>query len=138
MGYTHYIKAPKGIEPTTFARLSKAAAKVVEFTDAALRSDSDEEGPPELTDELIRFNGVGDDGHETFVLTQDSSDFDFCKTAEKPYDEAVTAVLCLLHLYTDGAVEISSDGEPKDWQDGLALARQVDSAAQVPPGVVSY
>jgi hypothetical protein len=53
-----------------------------------------EEGTyPFLGERQIQFNGVGDDSHETFHLTKASQDFEFCKTAMKPYDDVVVAVM---------------------------------------------
>lgn len=143
MGYTHYWRPTKGIEPSTFARLSEAAAKIVSIAwdedevDFAYEYDEPKRDP-EFSKELIRFNGVGEKGHETFYLTPEAQGFNFCKTAHKPYDTAVVAILCLLHLYTDGAVKVSSDGEPSDWEAGLDLARKVDPEATIPPTVTSY
>lgn len=87
-----------------------------------------------MGDEVI-FNGVGDDAHETFHVYQNrrpldswqkpsQRGWDFCKTARKPYDVAVTAALCYLETCWDGRFEVSSDGHGHDWQDGLALARR--------------
>ena len=140
IGYTHYWRPTKGIEPTTFARLSAAAAKVVSIAWDEQEIDfadglGDEGTEPEFTKELIRFNGLGDNSHETFYLSPEPQGFQFCKTAMKPYDVAVTAILCLLHLYTDGTVEISSDGDKRDWEAGLELARRVAPDAQIPPSV---
>lgn len=36
---------------------------------------------------------MGEDSHETFSLTREAQDFEFCKTAQKPYDEVVVAVM---------------------------------------------
>ena len=47
--------------------------------------------------DLICFNGTRKEGlnHESFVLDNNESDFEFCKTARKPYDYAVRKVLRL-------------------------------------------
>lgn len=142
MGYTHFWRPTKGIEPTTFARLSRQAAEVVslilsETDNLELAFEYDEpEREPVFTEELIRFNGVGDEGLETFVITPGGSDFEFCKTARKPYDTAVVAVLCLLHHHTE--IEVSSDGEPEDWERGLEFARRLEPKCQLPPRIGPY
>jgi len=46
----------------------------------------------------ICFNGVGDNGHETFILEKKATDFSFCKTAEKPYDIYVWHLLTFCQM----------------------------------------
>lgn len=94
------------------------------------------EREPVFSENLIRFNGVGDEGHETFVVTPSARDFEFCKTARKPYDTAVVAILCLLHHHTE--IEVSSDGVPEDWWRGLEFARRIEPACQLPPKIQPY
>ena len=47
----------------------------------------------------------------------------FCKTARKPYDKYVVAVLCAIyHVYLQmekTVMNISSDGNTEDWTEGL-------------------
>jgi hypothetical protein len=126
------------------------------FADRALIvRGSDGKGDPIVTDELVSFNGdatfAGDSGdgddvdmsHETFHLPrvyepqdwQRPDDcgryFDFCKTARKPYDLAVTAALITLrHHFPE--VGVSSDGVAADWTAGLALCRSVLGHGQLP------
>lgn len=89
--------------------------------------------PPEVTGDLIRFNGWKDEGHETFMVTRekpdngpswdkDTSSFDFCKTARKPYDLAVCLVLLSMHRHAPDSVNVSSDG---DWDHEWSEARKV-------------
>ena len=96
----------------------------------AYEDDSTEK--PAVTKDMIRFNGVGDDGHETFLLNREdkpaewSSDqenvFNFCKTACKPYDIYVTATLILARFHLgEKNIKISSDGIITDWEAGLSL-----------------
>lgn len=67
-------------------------------------------------------NGVKDDGHETFLITPNPCEFEFCKTAEKPYDLIVTAILCVFAEHGKANVSVSSDGREPDWQSGIAFA----------------
>jgi len=130
MGYTHYWKLPE-IDEETWAKIQAASKEVVaevpnlqyEFSDA---------GPPVVGPDIIRFNGKGQDGHETFYVERaNPGGFNFCKTARKPYDEAVTAVLCIVghHLTKEGTLKdpyyISSDGYFSDWGEGRELATKV-------------
>lgn len=52
------------------------------------------EGEPEVTLERVALNGPeeNDLGHESFVLTN-KAEWDFCKTARKPYDYVVRSIL---------------------------------------------
>jgi len=85
----------------------------------------------------IKLNGKGDDGHEDFFLREHFSQnldqvyglggggFNFCKTAQKPYDVVVVACLCVLAYRLGDNVKVSSDGSVSDWAEGLELARRV-------------
>ena len=90
---------------------------------------------------MIRFNGIGEAGHETFLFhnrkKQDPEGygdpcFAFCKTARKPYDIVVCEVLLVLKRYMPN-LEVGSDGfsgyleEPKLdglWPDAIENVRQ--------------
>jgi len=56
--------------------------------------------------------------HETFNIQRkvETREFEFCKTARKPYDLMVCICLILLKWYFKDKVSISSDGDMKDWQ----------------------
>jgi len=69
-------------------------------------------------------NGPVGDGHESFVLSEDRSDFEFCKTAAKPYDVVVTAILICAQCRAPEVFSYSSDGTKQEWQPGLELARR--------------
>lgn len=80
---------------------------------------------------LMRSCG-GDCSHETFKIERiyqpyenensyQSKYFNFCKTAYKPYDIAVTACLIALKHYLKSDVLINSDGDLNDWQDGALI-----------------
>jgi hypothetical protein len=46
----------------------------------------------------ISFNGIGNNGHETFILEKKATDFSFCKTAQKPYDIYVWHLLTFCQM----------------------------------------
>lgn len=50
--------------------------------------------------------------------------FEFCKTAYRPYDVAVTACLIALKHHFPECI-IASDGEDKDWLDGQFLCQRL-------------
>lgn len=92
---------------------------------------------PRVDDDIIHFNGVGNDGHETMILEREGLGFDFCKTARKPYDLAVVALLLIAHHHAPDAWEIKSDGGPDDWAEGLALVQKyVHPSITLPPAIL--
>jgi hypothetical protein len=116
MGYTHYWTTFKTVDTNKITDLKADLEK--------LSNGSGDHGSlPELSDEEIVFNGVEHDAHETFHFEFDNTvKFDCCKTAHKPYDEVVTAVLTVLKLYMGDDLSVRSDGEPTDWANGVAFA----------------
>jgi hypothetical protein len=80
---------------------------------------------PLVTDTVVQFNGVGDNGHETFYFdiadtykASDGQHFAFCKTARKPYDVVVMKVLIVLKYFLGDAVVVSSDGNfDEEWHE---------------------
>ena len=117
----------------TFQILDHCAGKRITL---AWEYDSPEVGgkpkPPEVSPDMIRFNGWKDEGHETFLVTREmpdwsidkSSSFDFCKTARKPYDLAVCLVLLSMSRHAPKSFKVSSDG---DWDGDWTEARDVYS-----------
>lgn len=131
MGYTHYWYRPKSFAPKDFDLFQADCARLIKKINKsgmAIRGP-DGEGAPVFTQNMIAFNGSGDNGHETFVVTMDftiqyegqkASDtsglwFECCKTARKPYDLAVMACLIALASYFP-EVKVSSDGGNVDWE----------------------
>ena len=146
MGYTHYWKFtqnPKDIKngekkfKKAVELLKKCIAKVPAELDVPyygkvpfVLAGGNGTGEPVFTDEKVCFNGL-DDGendysHETcyFALDNpDGYDFEFCKTAEKPYDTAVClALLCFKKAFGDD-FNWSSDGNGSEY--GWKTANQI-------------
>lgn len=126
MGYTQYYYQKKNI---TQKQWEKTCMKVFQVLDYCKRKrirlnyECDVAEPPKVNDEMIRFNGWADDGHETFVFFKKKPDreawqspgeeyFYFCKTARKPYDLAVTLVLLVMAAEAPKSLRLASDG---DW-----------------------
>ena len=110
MGYTHYFQMNQKADPAQWAKLVEDFNKLYQkhFT-GLIQYESDKAEPPVINAEEIRFNGIGDDGHEPFYIGSDSTEWHFCKTANKPYDIAVCACLLLAAFYIE-SFEFSSDG----------------------------
>jgi len=122
MGYTHYWENDKeltqderdGIEEDVTAILSAAPVPLAGWDGA--------EGEPSVGgDQCVSLNGRGDYSHETFTFPGKSG-FNFCKTARKPYDVVVTAILIAAENRAPHAFGYSSDGSHADWEAGLELA----------------
>jgi len=124
LGYTHYWKKEKKVNKKEYADALKDIAKIVKANSNILAGPSGDSGTkPEITPD-IAFNGIEDESHESFVLPASGlGDFEFCKTAQKPYDEVVVAALARL-AEVDG-IKVSSDGSAADWEDGVKLASKV-------------
>ena len=125
MGYTHYWKFNQEPTPEKFTEFVEGVRQIT--------ATADEAGIP-IGEELyesnyVRFNGVGDGAHESFYIElpvgDERYDDGFCKTAEKPYDTAVTASLILAKKIFGEDIEIRSDGNWSDWQGGQLLYESV-------------
>lgn len=85
--------------------------------------------PPQVDNDVVRFNGWKDEGHETFLVTREKHDsslgkeesFDFCKTAGKPYDLAVMLCLLVMSEAAPRSFRAESDGE---WDHEWVPARE--------------
>jgi hypothetical protein len=149
MGYTHYFRRDKRNVGSAwmFGNLALDAKKIIEQA----KSEGIEicgpmgTGEPEFTEAHFAFNGTQVNGfdHETFwwealpeqpewqtkhfAKSDEKNDiFDFCKTAYKPYDAVVTAVLIRAKHWYGELVKIGSDGDwDGDWQEGRALYERV-------------
>jgi hypothetical protein len=99
----------------------------------------------------IAFNGVGEGSHESLVIdrkrppleswqTREDRGLGFCKTARKPYDLAVTATLAYLSTVYEGLYDVSSDGDGRDWLNGVEAARRAlprwGNVLDIPMGVM--
>jgi hypothetical protein len=92
------------------------------------------DGRPGVDETRIAFNGIGDESHESCVITKlRSKDFNFCKTARKSYDRYVTACLILCDYFAPGALNISSDGDATDWKAGMQVAEVALAAIDLGP-----
>lgn len=144
MGYTHYWRANTkdsyDVAPAGWRDKEKLAAAIADMCKLAPilaktvpLAGGMGEGEPVFTPERVWFNGVGDDSHETFEVTVEwGGKFEFCKTACKPYDAAVTACLCLLKFHLGDALRVNTDGEESDWEEGLRLARIIQAGCEYP------
>ena len=149
MGYTHYNYRPRKNAGSAYmyGKLALDAKAICEhaYTVGIKLGDwSGENGTsPQFTEGEFSLNGIDDMSHETFTWkampTQvewrknEPEIFDFCKTAMKPYDAVVTAILIRAKEIYGSCVSISSDGDWSEWKDGRDLYEAVfGEVAQCP------
>ena len=134
MGYTHYWKKIEELDQDKWNDFTKDVESLLEDS-TTIQFEDDVPKPPKITKDYIRFNGKGEKGHETFIFDRkqamhswtkvedtDGMYFNFCKTAYKPYDLYVVAVLALASLHFGDDILLSSDGSTHDLRTGHELA----------------
>lgn len=141
MGYTQYWYRPKVIPKRTYDAIVRDFRKMLPELGregVRLQYEYDSPRPIELTETNVHFNGVGDEGHETFSFPRvyhpyegdtsysDNKNlfFDFTKTARKPYDLAVTSFLLIAKHYLKNDIVIHSDGSDEDWVKARKLVQK--------------
>lgn len=121
MGYTHYWRSEQGyvIDQAAFANFVEEVKQITATAqEAGIRLEEN------YTPTEIIINGVGPQSHETFVFSQTPDEYEFCKTAGKPYDMVVTAIL--IHAKKNfKEITVKSDGNWNDWEGGRFLYESV-------------
>ena len=123
MGYTHYWIAKKSSDEkwneftAACQKLHKRLPKTTDTAGGYHKEDplqiasGNGKGKPVFDGIMVDFNGRDgekDLGHETFSVTKHNDGWDFCKTARKPYDLLVVAVLIAAWQILD--YRFASDG----------------------------
>lgn len=147
MGYTHYFTHSKRFTNAEWETIKADVVTILEtaVADGLALGDGWGENPMKPADAIkpegITFNGLDDESHETFGVGQKPEGWDFCKTARKPYDDAVTACLIYLEGAHPDKFSVGSDGTPEDWQPGLALVKKAlgtrAAFAQIPAEILA-
>jgi hypothetical protein len=142
MGFTHYWTRTLPVNPEKWAELNRITTEIVRLVEGKKTTTAGgyySDKPVKLARrkgkntfagdiftnnaEKIAFNGIGELSHETFYLpgpeSNDADAWSFCKTARKPYDVVVVAVLTAANSL--GILTWSSDGDPADHVDGIKL-----------------
>lgn len=138
MGYTHYWGATRTFTASEWKDICAATRSILAATDATIVREYDQPTErPDILDDEILLNGSGEEGHETFWLQRElpeepeyrkgEGDFQFCKTARKPYDDVVVAILIAVRDIAPDAFSWSSDGYLEEHADGLALLNRATS-----------
>lgn len=160
MGFTHYFKRPATLPKKEWKQFVEEIEMLksnlpehgitagcffkdehIEIAGWNGKEYDDPEAPIyDRSEESIAFNGIGDFGHESFVLERVVKPeknsrykkgeliFSFCKTARKPYDTFVCLVLISFKRWFMGKVRVSSDGNEEDWAPALELYHELTKA----------
>ena len=122
MGYTHYWRPTRDLTEDEWDNIRQVAKTILKDNHGIILDNEPTDSQNlSITYDSVLCNGVGDDGHETFYLTRKMrNDFEFCKTAQKPYDKYIVAMLIAVAQITD-SISVSSDGDQEDWLEGLQL-----------------
>lgn len=139
MGYTHYMRRKAGNPGSAqqFYALAMDAKKIISLAleDGLIIQGPDGTGDPEFNEAYFAFNGDASTSHdyETFfwagnavlhpILDSEEILFSFCKTAYRPYDRVVGAVLLRAKSVYQDLFQLSSDGDLSDaiWMEARAL-----------------
>ena len=78
-----------------------------------------------ISETQVRFNGVDEDGHETFNLSLQKPGLNFCKTNIKPYDELVCGCLYVAKLIFGDSIRVNQDCDPSDDEDIVLKVKSI-------------
>lgn len=151
MGYTHYWDQKRSLSWEEWQVAMGDVAAILKLAmERGIRFEVDDGGASPMDDRRINLNGFGPDAHETFEITRarntkkrhqwdERPSGDFCKTARKPYDIAVCALLCYFSSITE-THHVTSDGDGSEWLDALDFAREalphLSNRLDIPMGVM--
>lgn len=146
MGYTHYWSIKRPIGARKWGLIGHDIMELIVASPVPVQFENDDPKPAYVGSDMIRFNGTGDGGYETFLLEPGRTNFEFCKTGRRPYDIMVCAALIVLQHHAGKSVEVSSDGgmdgtiadyagpHDKEWDDALAFVQCVlGNIYEMPP-----
>jgi hypothetical protein len=113
MGYTNYYKNKPAFTDAQWAALTADVKKLLKNSKVPLGdANGSLDSKPVFNSRCILFNGIGHDSHETAAVYKAASEFEFCKTARKPYDEVVVEFYKLIRKHAPETV-LASDGGDK-------------------------
>ena len=113
MGYTHYFEQHKPVSDSDWRMLQDMTRRIVAESNVDIYFD-------DCSDYFI-LHGVGDDSWESFYVNRYGAASHFVKTARKPYDMVVVAILTVMKNNLADAFTITSDGDSDDWRHGEML-----------------
>lgn len=138
MGYSHFWERPKELDQKLFISFSNDVRKIFEVSKENRITLADGHGKTTklvADDELVCFNGLGSNSHETFFMprvfepliwmkpSEAGLYFQFCKTNRKPYDLTVMAVLIAFKNHFKETI-VTSDGDNDAWTPAKIFCHQ--------------
>lgn len=123
MGYTNYHYQTESLNNEEWEYIQHHKKKIIEhFYDVEIEDDTSDE-------DIIFLNGVGENSHETFILSKEKRELDkwekesdwivndykekgafrFCKTNRKPYDVIVWNILLKAYEIAPHKLTIQND-----------------------------
>ena len=157
MGYTHYWDIKKKSTAETRKNFASAVEEIKKIYASLPRTTQSAGGyyprhkvvikngmgvgNPTFNDHLINFNGNAKNGtdHEGFHIDLNGrNEWNFCKTARKPYDLLVCcSLIALANNSTTELFKFSSDGTLADWKQAIALYTSV-TGREVPQRILNW
>jgi len=130
MGFTHYWTRPeKQVTAADWDAFIQDVRKIFRKHEDIIAREFDlPDRAPVADDTVVRFNGKGEYGLETFRLTRDFEAQDwrnegedqreFCKTNRRLYNQVVTSVLSCVKHHLGDIFAVTSDGDDGE-DDGI-------------------
>jgi hypothetical protein len=114
MGYTRYWNVKRTITRDEWKIICDKVEIILEnatLVGIYVQFEYDMAKPAKINRSYILFNGVAEDGHETFMFHRVKSEKNdsFVKTIRKPYDRVVMSVLLAIKEVLKDDIEISCD-----------------------------
>lgn len=140
MGFTRYWYHNRISRPT-WELITQDCAKLIKAAEGQIKIvmvRGSSVSCPEINNKRIVFNGLGDEGCETFIFDRVPKDayegepqgqrtggvFNFCKTLSLPYDLLVASCLIVMRRYLGYEIEISPT-RSSDWDKARAFTKAV-------------
>tara|TARA_S200000501_G_C20852844_1_gene756439 strand:- start:288 stop:716 length:429 start_codon:yes stop_codon:yes gene_type:complete len=127
MGYTHYWKNTYPLTVNQWSDLLKTTTDIIVRSNVPVSLKSSFFMSPPFDNQSsmrsqshITIDGFKNDAYETFYLTPQAVEWDCCKTAQRPYDTIVVAILNHAAARIPGFYW-SSDGKKHEHLAGLHL-----------------
>lgn len=117
MGFTRYWEF-KSLDSEKFKDFSKLCDLLIDTMDIPVEDVT-------VNDTQVRFNGVDEDGHETFNFSLNKPDFNFCKTNVKPYDELVCGCLYIAKLIFGDTIRVNQDCDSEEDEPVLTKVKSI-------------
>lgn len=124
------------MDDVIFLNVARDCQKICEILDTPIQYELDKKSTAIFDKDVIRFNGIGEDGHETFYLprvytrkmpqglSHSNLLFQFCKTAYKPYDINVCCCLIIAKHHFGKNILVQSDGSLNDWKEAMEKCQE--------------